>query len=105
MSGSTCLNSSRLTVAKFQPATIKKTQDPEKQRLVNEFIKQFQPQTAADVQDILKEMFAPVLQGMLEGEMDDHLGYKKYQRTAEEAQEPGSNSRNGHSPKTVTTSY
>lgn len=83
----------------------RKTQDPEKQRLVNEFIKQFQPQAAADVQDILKEMFAPVLQGMLEGEMDDHLGYKKYQRTAEEDQEPGSNSRNGHSPKTVTTSY
>jgi len=84
----------------------RKTQDPEKQRLVKEFIKQFQPQTAADVQDILKEMFAPVLQGMLEGEMDDHLGYRKHQRTAEEEdQEPGSNSRNGHSPKTVTTSY
>ena len=42
-----------------------------------------------------------MLQGMLEGEMDDHLGYDKYERTIEDTP----NSRKGHSRKTVTTSY
>ena len=43
-------------------------------------------------------MFGPVLQSMLEGELDSHLGYQKYERNG------GSNSRNGHSKKTVETS-
>ena len=42
-----------------------------------------------------------MLQDMLEGELDDHLGYGKYERSGES----GTNSRNGHSSKTVTTSF
>ena len=34
-------------------------------------------------------------------ELDDHLGYEKYEHRGES----GSNSRNGHSSKTVTTSF
>ena len=49
---------------------------------------------------MLKEMFAPMLQNMLEAELDDCLGYDRYEHT-EEIQP---NSRNGHSQKTVTTS-
>ena len=79
----------------------KKKISPERQNLVKELIKEFNPKTAGDVQDMLKELFAPMLQGMLEGEMDDHLGYSKYERN----DEPVLNTRNGHSQKTVSTSF
>ncbi len=54
-----------------------------------------------DAQNLLKDLFGPIIQGMLEGELDDQLGYDKYERT----EEIKPNSRNGHSQKTVTTSY
>ena len=38
---------------------------------------------------------------MLEGELDDHLGYEKYEQRGESR----SNSRNGHSSKRVTASF
>jgi putative transposase len=40
-----------------------------------------------------------VVEGALEGEMDDHLGYSKH----DPAGRNGGNSRNGHRPKTVLT--
>lgn len=68
--------------------------------LARRLVKEFDLKTAADAQDLLKEIFGPMLQSMLEGELDDHLGYDKYERTGEAKP----NSRNGHSEKTVTTS-
>jgi len=65
-------------------------------------IEEFDLKTAADVQDMLKEIFAPAIQGMLEAEMDNLLGYDKYERTEGDTKP---DSRNGHSQKTVTTSY
>lgn len=69
--------------------------------LARRLVKEFDLKTAADAQDLLKEIFGPMLQSMLEGELDDHLGYDRYERT----EESKANSRNGHSEKTVTTSY
>ncbi len=40
-----------------------------------------------------------VVEGALEGELDDHLGYSKH----DPAGRNGSNSRNGHRAKTVIT--
>ena len=73
---------------------------PEKQELFKKLIKEYDLKTAADLQNMLKEMFAPMLQNMLEAELDNSLGYDRYEHT-EEIQP---NSRNGHSQKTVTTS-
>lgn len=73
---------------------------PEKQELFKKLIKEYDLKTAADLQNMMKEMFAPMLQSMLEGELDDRLGYDKYEHT----EEPNPNSRNGYSKKTVTTS-
>ena len=50
---------------------------------------------------MFKDMFSPMLQDMLEGELDDHLGYGKYEHSGGS----GFNSRNGHSSKKVTTSF
>ena len=33
-------------------------------------------------------MFSPMLQEMLEGELDDHLGYGKYEHGGEQIQQP-----------------
>lgn len=79
----------------------KKQITPERQELIKKMIQEYKPQSVQDVESMLKEMLAPVLQGMLEGELDDHLGYERYERTGEVA----TNTRNGHSAKTVTSSY
>lgn len=54
-----------------------------------------------DIQDLFKEMVGEVLQNGLEGELDDELGYTKYDYRSKETE----NSRNGYSPKTLKTSY
>ena len=48
---------------------------------------------------LLGELTKMVLEGALEGEMDDHLGYQK----SDPAGRDGGNSRNGHRDKTVLT--
>ena len=43
--------------------------------LSKEFLSRFK--TEADVSNFLKQLHAQVLEKMLEGKMDDHLGYEK----------------------------
>lgn len=74
---------------------------PERKELISKLIEEFDIKSATDIEDMFKQMFGPMLQGMLEGELDDHLGYGKY----EHAGGSSVNSRNGHSSKTVTTSF
>lgn len=51
----------------------------------------------SDVQSALKELFKDTLESMLEGEMDEHLGYEKHSITGNNT----GNSRNGYGLKTV----
>ena len=64
-------------------------------------LEQYKPESKEDVQDALKDIFGPMFEAMLQGEMDNHLGY--------EANDHGSkrtdNRRNGYSKKAVKTSY
>ena len=53
------------------------------------------------LQDLFKEMIGTVLEEGLEGELDEELGYSKYDYRNKETE----NSRNGHSAKTVKSSY
>ncbi len=57
--------------------------------LSKEFLSQFK--TEADVSKFLKQLHAQVLEKMLEGEMDAHLGYEKNSVTGNNT----GNSRNG----------
>lgn len=68
---------------------------------VKQFIKDNEIQSVEDIQNVLKDMFAEALQGMLEAEMDNHLGYQKH----EDAKKETTNRRNGHSTKTVRSDY
>jgi len=70
-----------------------------RKELIKEFIRENNLKTVKDVQDALKDMFAETLQGMLEAEMDNHLGYSKYDYKNKQT----SNSRNGKSKKKVTS--
>ena len=55
----------------------------------------------ADVSKFLKQLHAQVLEKMLEGEMDDHLGYEKNSMAGNNT----GNSRNGSYPKKIHTGH
>lgn len=74
--------------------------DPERRAFINSLLDHYQPKDTHDIQEMLKDLPGETLQGMLEAEMDDHLGYSKYDYKNKETDD----SRNGYSPKTVTSS-
>ena len=73
---------------------------PERKEFIDSLIAHYNPKDISDVQEMLKDLLGDTLQGMLEAEMDEHLGYTKYDYRNKETED----SRNGHSPKTVTSS-
>ena len=54
-----------------------------------------------DVNGIMRDMMSVLLEGALDEELDEELGYSKYDYRNKETD----NSRNGHSSKTMHTSY
>ena len=54
-----------------------------------------------DIQELFKDMIATFVNQGLEGELDDELGYSKYDFRNKDTD----NSRNGHSEKTLKTSF
>ena len=67
--------------------------------LSKEFLSQFK--TESDVSKFLKQLHAQVLEKMLEGEMDAHLGYEKNSFSGRNS----GNSRNGSYPKKIQTEH
>lgn len=74
--------------------------DPEKRSFIKGLLEHYQLKDAQDVQNMLKDLLGETLQDMLESEMDEHLGYSKYDYRNKETED----SRNGYSAKTVTSS-
>jgi transposase-like protein len=58
-------------------------------------------QSIDDIQELFREMIGGFVDQGLEGELDEQLGYSKYDYRNKETD----NSRNGHSDKTLKTSY
>ena len=71
-----------------------------KNELVKAIIDAYQPETAKDVQDALKDIFGPMFEAMLQGEMNSHLGYENNNKGKKQTQ----NRRNGYISKNVKTS-
>lgn len=67
--------------------------------LSKEFLSQFK--TEQDVSRFLKDLHSQVLEKMIEGELDAHLGYEKH---SPEGNNSG-NSRNGSFPKKIQTEH
>ncbi len=63
-------------------------------------IEQYQPASAEDMQDALRDIFGPMFEAMLQGEMNSHLGYN----TNEHGYKETSNRRNGYTHKNLKTS-
>lgn len=70
-----------------------------KRNLIQGLLQEYEIESAEDIQDALKALLSGTIQGMLESEMDEHLGYGKYERSEK------SNYRNGTKPKSVRSKY
>ena len=70
-----------------------------KRNLIQGLLQEYDIQSAEDIQDALKDLLSGTIQDMLETEMDRHLGYDRYERSAEP------NYRNGTKTKTVRSKY
>ena len=70
-----------------------------KEFLSKEFLSQFK--TVSDVSSFLKELHTQVLEQMLDGELDSHLGYDKHEPSGNNS----GNSRNGSYKKKIQTEH
>lgn len=70
-----------------------------KKAVIQGLLDEYDIQTADDIQEALKDLLSGTIQSMLEAEMNEHLGYEKYERDDEP------NYRNGTKPKTVRSKY
>lgn len=61
---------------------------------------QYKPTTTEEMQEALRDIFGPMFEAMLQGEMDSHLGYESNDRGTKST----SNRRNGYTEKTVKSS-
>lgn len=77
-----------------------RSKNKSKNELVKSIIDAYQPETAKDVQDALKDIFGPMFEAMLQGEMNSHLGYENNDKGEKQTQ----NRRNGYISKNVKTS-
>lgn len=72
-----------------------------KSEILKRLIEEYDVQTTKDVQEMLKDLFAGTIQEMLEAELEDHLGYERY----DNKNKGTSNSRNGYRSKKVKSDF
>ena len=53
----------------------------EKRNIIHQILKEYEIQTAEDIQEVLKDPLEGTIKEMMEAKMDDHLGYEKSQRS------------------------
>ena len=76
-----------------------RSKNKSKNELVQAILDVYQPETAKDVQDALKDVFGPMFEAMLQGEMNSHLGYENNDK----GEKTTNNRRNGYISKNVKT--
>ena len=75
-----------------------------KRNIIQGLLAEYDIQTADDIQDALKDLLSGTIKEMLEVEMDDHLGYEKYERS-DRSEDQADNYRNGTKSKKVRSKY
>ena len=75
--------------------------DPKAVAIAQMIIDQYKPGSVEDMNDAMKDIFGPLFEGLLKGEMDHHLGYDSNDKGPKETD----NRRNGYGEKTLKTSY
>ena len=75
--------------------------DPQSVALAQTILEKYQPETKEDVQEAMKDIFGPIFEALLQGEMNAHLGYSSNNHDYKETQ----NRSNGYGSKTLKTTY
>jgi putative transposase len=78
----------------------RKNNDAPQNKIVNEILEQYNPTTVEDMQNALKDIFGPMFEAMLKGEMNNHLGYENNDHRKKKT----TNRRNGYTKKVLKTS-
>lgn len=78
----------------------KKHEQTEEERLAEEIVKKYDAKTGKDLNQIMRDFMGPIIQKMLEAEMEAKIGYQKSERSNID------NYRNGYYPeRTINTDY
>ena len=75
----------------------KKRESTPGENLAKQIIEQYNPKSVADMQNALKDIFGPMFEAMLQGEMNNHLGYESNDHGAKTTD----NRRNGYTNKKI----
>lgn len=70
-----------------------------KKNIISMLFEKYNIETAEDIENALKDLLGGTIEEMLESEMDEHLGYKEYERS------DNTDSRNGKKTKKVRSKY
>lgn len=78
----------------------KRTEKTDEEKLAEEIVKKYDAKTGKDLNQIMRDFMGPIIQKMLEAEMETKIGYQKNERSNVE------NYRNGYYPeRTINTDY
>lgn len=86
---------------RYKKSAAERAAEKERRDKILSFVREMGAEGIEDLQDVYKMMIGAVLEGGLEAELDDQLGYSKYDYRNKEVD----NSRNGFSKKTLKTSF
>ncbi len=70
-----------------------------KKEIISKLLEEYDVETAEDIQYALADLLGGTIKGLMEAEMDEHLGYEKSARS------DSSNARNGYKSKKVRSSF
>lgn len=70
----------------------RKKRDPKSVELANRIIAEYAPESVEDMENALKDVFGPMFEAMLQGEMNNHLGYSSNDKSDKTTE----NRRNGY---------
>lgn len=83
------------------PRKKKIERNPAAEAVAKAILENYKPETVEDMQMAIKDIFGPMFESMLQGEMDAHLGYE----SNDHGYKATENRRNGYTAKTLKTSY
>lgn len=86
---------------RYKKSAAERAAEKERREKILNFVHEMGAEGIEDLHDVYKMMIGAVIDGGLEAELDEQLGYSKYDYRSKEV----NNSRNGHSKKTLKTSF
>ncbi len=79
----------------------RRKRDPKTVAIAKAILEQYDCKNVEDTQDAIKDIFGPMFEAVLQGEMDSHLGYASNDHGPKNTQ----NRRNGYGSKTLKSTY